>query len=497
MSEYKSWEQREAEAQLTRAQAAQTAAEAEAKRIEAERAARIAEEEDETRRLAEEAKRARLRRQITAQQQEAADDDRERKARRREERLEKGVLFKRAVALAVFLGAAVAIPAQVVYFTGLEAKGGSGAPSWYLAPLPFFIELLAWVGVLGTQWARRKGLVLWPFWLLTGALAGFAGVVNGMKGLEWFGPVAGISLAGASIIGPVLWEIREALEARAAGDGRTAEQRAADKRKAREQAARAKAEARRNAAQDAQRRELFPKEWEQYMRLLAAHPDGTLTREEAWADARRAVAFPEVWTRYEQLLAAASAGSMSRAEAWAVAWHAVYRLPVGQTPESLAATVAAEQRIEAILADAERTPERHAVDAFLAELFPPSPGDDDGLGGTPRGPRAGGPHDGGQGPRGTSSKTPSTSPSEGATALGRKGKQGSGSSAGRTAPKVPDKPLAEADLEAVRKLARDLGGAHRLSVKKIRTRAGVGGADAYLVRLRDAVQREHGVTRTR
>lgn len=57
------------------------------------------------------------------------------------------------------------------------------------------------------------------------------------------------------------------------------------------------------------------------------------------------------------------------------------------------------------------------------------------------------------------------------------------------AAKAPEKPLSEADLDKVRRLADGLGDVDKLSLSNVRTAVG-GGRNEYLVRLRDAVRTE-------
>ncbi|MFE7120998.1 hypothetical protein ACFU99_36780 [Streptomyces sp. NPDC057654] len=465
MSEYRSWEEREADAAKTRAEAAKTSAEAKA----AEQAVEVGSVKTATETLAEQVKQANLKKKLEGIQQESKDQDEQRKTERREARADDGSSFKTLVTVVVVLGLAAALPAQISYFLGLGGKG----IAWLMLPVPVFLELLAWVGVLGTAWAHRKGLSRAPFWTLTAVLASVAGYINATHGTAQFGLIAGVALAVTSVGGPVLWEVRQYLETKAAADARGLEERARDKAKAKADAVEKKLQEQRDEAQDKQRKALFPDAWKQYEQILAARPAGSVDRDRAWEEANRSHLFGDVWTVYEQLLAANPFRSGREAEMWAQAWHRVYRLPLGVTPDSLAVEIAAQQRIEKVLEENDRRAESVAVDLFLREVFPPESGGDDGPDESPGGDSGGGPPDGGGGG------------AEGATALVRKGKQPSGKSSAKT----PRRPLAEADLEKVRKLADALGGADKLSARNVREVLG-GGANEYIVRARDAVKAE-------
>ena len=131
------------------------------------------------------------------------------------------------------------------------------------------------------------------------------------------------------------------------------------------------------------------------------------------------------------------------------------------------------------------TPEAAAVELFLADVFGPGRGDD----GTDGGAAPGGPEDGPRGGGDGNGQGSTGGRSQGRTALGRKGKRGFG----RTSAKTPEKPLAQADLERVRKLAEALGGVDKLSARNVREAVG-GCAQEYAVRLRNAVQAEQSDT---
>ncbi|MFJ5973538.1 hypothetical protein [Streptomyces sp. NPDC093060] len=437
-SEYRSWKERDADAALTSAQAEKTKAEAE----QVKQSAVVGAAQTETALLAEQIKRTKLRNQLAAAADTAKDDKAARNERRREQRDENGTTFKILVNVVMALGLLAALPAQISYFLGLHRKDDTNpGPAWTLAPIPFFLELLAWVGVMGTRWAHRKGLPRWPFWILTAALASIAGYINLAHGSTEYGPVAGWALAATSVIGPLLAEVRQFLESKAAEDGRDLKQRATDRRAARE-ATKAKQEQQQiEKAEDERRKKLFKHEFEEFERIMAAYPTGGISREVAWERA----------------------------------WDTMHALPLAVTAGSMAAREVARAAVESLLADAGRSPESVAVDLFLAHAFNPNGGDDG-----PSGAPAGG---GSDGPTGGGSRARSRKASEGAEALGRKGKQPSG----RTSAKTPERPLDPGHIEKVRKLAEALGDVDRLSARKVREVIG-GGSNEYAVRLRDAVK---------
>lgn len=479
------WAEQSANAERTRteAQIAAAQAEAERKRREALDAPKIAKAKAEADRIAREAAK------------EAEDEAKARAAEEAEEaaeglrkvesagRDEKAATAVRWFAIACFL---FAMPLQLLAFWE------PSRPFMLLGPL--VLESGAWVMMRQAEAAIAARRMVWHYLVGAGLAAAVAAAVN-----VWHGgsdPDIGLDfgLVGAfcSLAGPAVWAVHEfgarskaakatraerkiaeaaARKAEAELAARRAEfehrrKAEADRREESDRKAReaAEAEAAKIAAQDAQRSHLFPQAWEKYEQIIAAHPLGSILRDKAWADARRAIAHPDVWTRYDHLASAAPAGVKPGA-LWEIAWRSVHALPVGQTVETLAAELAARQAVEDVLAAAERTPDRLAVDYLLDEIFPPSDGDENG-GASGRGKGNGG-------------------PSGGAGALGRKGNHRSG----RTAPKVPDKPLDETDLAKVRDLADALKDVTKLSLSNVRAAVG-GGANEYLLRLRDHVKAE-------
>ncbi|WP_030698717.1 DUF2637 domain-containing protein [Streptomyces albidoflavus] len=196
-------------------------------------------------------------------------------------------------------------------------------------------------------------------------------------------------------------------------------------------------EARRRRRHDRKRRRRFRDVYARYTDILTAHPYGTVDTETAWRDAWRDTHGADI---------AVTAGVVARR---------------GQAGKALAA--AHGVGVETLI-----------VEQLLDDVFGGDGGDD--------GPAA---RRSGKGPNGGPSK-------EGRTAktLGRKGKRVTGRLAGRTAPKVPNKPLDETHLDRVRSLADVLpGGAADLSVSNVRMAIG-GGNTRYAMQLRDAVKAE-------
>jgi hypothetical protein len=426
VSEYRSWEQREADAALTKAQAEQAKVAAEQARQDlAGNAAST-----KTRQMAEQLKQQRLAQQMAEQLEDGKDKAGQRKQRRAEERADSGHAFKRMTLIAVVTLLAVALPAQVQYFLGLHKQGqGSHGPAWLMAPAPLGLELLAWVGVAGTSWARRKGLPLWPFWLMTAGLASFAAAVNFSHTTAEFGPIAGTTLGGFSLLAPMLWELREWMDARAAVDGRDRQQRATDKQKAKAAAEQAKLD----RAHDEKRRKTEPKTWAEFERILITAPRGTVDREAAWRDA----------------------------------WYRVHRAPLGYTAETYRAMAVADGRLDEVLELMQERSVYRELDRALIDLFG---GDDDGgIGTLPSAP----------------SGKPSGGPAEARIPLGRKGKKPSALGSRKT----PHRPLDPEHIGRVRKLAEALGGTAKLSLRNVREAIG-GGSNEYAIRLRDAVRSE-------
>ncbi|MFD1277421.1 hypothetical protein ACFQ51_52660 [Streptomyces kaempferi] len=173
------------------------------------------------------------------------------------------------------------------------------------------------------------------------------------------------------MIGPLLAEVRQFLETKAAEDGRDLKQRAQDRRAAREAEKADRERERVEKDEDERRKKLFKHEFAEFERIIAAHPTGAI----------------------------------DRATAWAQAWDTMHGLPLSVTAESLASKEAAREAIESVMTDYERSPESVAVDRWLAEVFGPN-GGDDGPAGTPTEGPSDGPTGEGRGPAPRSAPRP-------------------------------------------------------------------------------------------
>jgi hypothetical protein len=359
-------------------------------------------------------------REIKAQARREKAQRRQARAARREKTLTPGNVYRKGTLGLVGLSALASLPAQVLHFVAIH---------WMLFPIGPAVEGAAWVMAAGVAYADERKLPVWVRWLLrvlSLSAAGFAANINYQYGLSLTGhgvspgdaQVAGLGLAAVTLGGPLFFEVRQWVLTLTAS--------AVDPKKQAEAKARARHEK------------------------------------------RRGKKFRDVATRQQQLLLAAPFGTLKPEEAWARAWWDVNGAPVSVTADVIADRLDAEADVAAVLAYAEQTPERLAVEFLLADVFGPEGGD-----GGPSGTGASIP-DGG--PRGGTPK--------GRTALGGKGKRPVSS----TADTEPLKPLAEADLKAVRKLAEALGGADRLSARNVRE--AIGCRNDYAIRLRDAVRTE-------
>jgi hypothetical protein len=377
-----------------------------------------------------------------AREQRQADREEERreKARRRADRQKRRAdrarnwtpetLYGRSTYTIVIASALASLPAQFLHF---------GHISLLLLTIPIALEGAAWCTFAGVAYADEKGLhpaIRWALRALSMVFASFAAWINWLYGMS-LAPkigdgeaiVVAAALAAVTMLGPLLFEVRQWVRTLSA-TSRDPKQRAADKARRKHEKERAKT-------------------------------------------------FKKVTARQQEILLAAPYGTVTEERAWSQAWADVEGAQPGVTAAVVAHRLAAERAIGEAVAKAEKTPEALAVDAFLAELFPASRGDDGPTGGTrKKGPQGGPRGDGGRGAHATAKETP-----EGATALGRKGKQPSG----RTTQKTPQKPLDPAHIDKVRRLAEISGGADKLSARKVREVIG-GGSNEYAVRLRDAVQ---------
>lgn len=241
-----------------------TAAKAEQRRLDRADADR---RRDDRQRAADE-RAARLREQERQEQQQVREQKRAEKKRRQAERaatLTAGSVYRKGTLALVAASALGSLPAQVLHFVHISPM---------LLPLPLAIEGAAWVMAAGVAYADERGLPGWVRWLLRGLVAlaaGFAATINYGYGtsLEGLTPsdaqTAGLGLAAVTLLGPLLFEVRQWVSTLSAktGGGEQQERRRHDRRRRRHH---------RTVAKVADR-------------LLSAAPHGSLPAEDAWAQA--------------------------------------------------------------------------------------------------------------------------------------------------------------------------------------------------------------------
>jgi len=395
----------------------------EQRKTEAARAelTRVQRQADDKHRRDERAKDRDEKRAEAVQRRRERAQRRQARAAKREKNFTPENVYRKGTLLLVGLSAAASLPAQILHFMHI---------SWMLFPIGPAVEGAAWVMAAGVAYADERKLPGWVRWLLRGlslSAAGFAANINYQYGTSLAGngltaaeaQVAGLGLAAVTLGGPLFFEVRQwvlTLSTKTA----TPKQQAEDKARAKHEKNRGKT-------------------------------------------------FKDVTARQEQLLLAAPFGTLSPEEAFDRAWWDVKGAPRSVTADVIADRLDAEAEVSAVLAAAECSPERAAVELLLADLF----GSNDGDGGA-SGALAGAPI--GDTPGGAAKSR---------TALGGKGKR----PVRGTSAMSPEKPLAEVDLKAVRKLAEALGGTDRLSARNVRE--AVGCRNDYALRLRDAVRAEN------
>ncbi|MFH9870263.1 hypothetical protein ACH4NT_29830 [Streptomyces lydicus] len=252
---------------------ADQAAEAEQRRIDAA----AAEDRRAERQKAADERAARLREQARADKQA---DRAERQARRRA-RAERRALawtperiYRNGTLALVVASGLASLPAQIAHFVGISVM---------LLPVPLGLEGAAWVMAAGVAYADARSAPGWVRWLLralVAACAGFAASINYGYGLSLgYGPhglspdnatAAGAGLAAVTVLGPLVFEIRQWVSTLAARDE--------DARQRRRHAAR--------------RRRHHRGVLRVARRLVSAAPFGALAAEEAWKRAWEVVHGP-------------------------------------------------------------------------------------------------------------------------------------------------------------------------------------------------------------
>ncbi|WP_328336774.1 hypothetical protein [Streptomyces violaceus] len=181
------------------------AAEAEQRRLDqdaaAERVLKMRAAEDERRRANKKADKAEAR----AEKQQKRRDKRDRRRERMQawtKNTRPQVVYTRGTLALVVASIAASLPAQIMHFAAL---------SLWLVTLPFALEGAAWVMAAGVAYADEKGLPSWVRWLLRGlclTAAGYAGWINYDYGMQT-NPAVGYGLAAVSLLGPLVFEIRQ------------------------------------------------------------------------------------------------------------------------------------------------------------------------------------------------------------------------------------------------------------------------------------------------
>ncbi|MFJ7410102.1 hypothetical protein ACIQWZ_04705 [Streptomyces sp. NPDC098077] len=155
---------------------------------------------------------ARLQDQRQAERKQARQEKARLRVERREARgeaLTAGNVYRKGTLALVTASALGSLPAQVLHFAGISPM---------LLPLPLAIEGAAWVMAAGVAYADERHLPGWVRWflrLLVVAAAGFAASINYTYGThlpslsEPDRQAAGIGLAAVTLLGPLLFEIRQ------------------------------------------------------------------------------------------------------------------------------------------------------------------------------------------------------------------------------------------------------------------------------------------------
>ncbi|TJZ56150.1 hypothetical protein FCH28_11340 [Streptomyces piniterrae] len=252
---------------------ADQAAEAEQRRLDAA----AGEERRAERQRAADERAARLRDQARA---EKRADRADRQARRREraerraQALTPELIYRNGTLALVVASGLASLPAQIAHFVGISVM---------LLPVPLGLEGAAWVMSAGVAYADARCAPGWVRWLLrflVAACAAFAAYINYGYGLSLAdGPhglsadsamAAGAGLAAVTVLGPVVFEIRQWVSTLAARDE----------------------EARQRRRHAARRRRHHKDVLRVARRLVSAAPYGTLSADDAWTRAWEVVHGP-------------------------------------------------------------------------------------------------------------------------------------------------------------------------------------------------------------
>ncbi|MFD7918884.1 hypothetical protein ACFV3R_06640 [Streptomyces sp. NPDC059740] len=269
---------------------ADRAAEAEQRRQDAA----AAEERRAERQRAADERRARLRDQERADraaEREAKQQRRAERAERRAQALTPERIYRNGTLALVTTSGLASLPAQVMHFVAISP---------ILLPLPLALEGAAWVMAAGVAFADARQAPAWVRWLLralVAACAAFAASINYGYGLSLAdGPhglsassahAAGWGLAAVTVLGPLVFEIRQWVTTLAAHDEDARDRRRHTARRRRHHRAVARVA----------------------RRLVSAAPYGSLSAEQAWTRAWEVVhgaPEPGLTARLERRAGAAS-----------------------------------------------------------------------------------------------------------------------------------------------------------------------------------------------
>ncbi|MFE3047516.1 hypothetical protein ACFXIY_10725 [Streptomyces albidoflavus] len=222
--------------------------------------AAAAEQRRAARQLADDERAARLSAQQAADKARRKED----KAAWRREKLTPQNVYRTGTLGLVVASGLASLPAQVMHFVEISPM---------LLPLPLALEGAAWVMAAGVAFADARQLAARVRWMLRAfvvAAAGFAAWINYGYGSHLTGltpaqqTTAGVGLAAVTLLGPLLFEIRQWVSTLAADEDETPDARA------RRRHARLRRRHHREVARTAGR-------------LLSAAPVDSLTEEDAWA----------------------------------------------------------------------------------------------------------------------------------------------------------------------------------------------------------------------
>ncbi|MFI6767275.1 hypothetical protein [Streptomyces sp. NPDC050355] len=230
--------------------------------------AAAADERRASRRREDDERAARLREQTRtdkAADRTARQTRRQERADRRRESLTPERIYRNGTLGLVVASGLASLPAQIAHFVGIHPM---------LTPVPLGLEGAAWVMAAGVAYADARNAPAWVRWMLrvlVAACAGFAAHINYGYGLSLTehglsaadAQAAGAGLAAVTILGPVVFEIRQWVSTLAARDE----------------------EARAQRKHAAGRRRKNRKVRRIADRLVYAAPFGTLPAEDAWTRA--------------------------------------------------------------------------------------------------------------------------------------------------------------------------------------------------------------------